>query len=96
MTRFLRFALRRPPLRTAALLACSTVVVASSAHAQSSFATGDDTQPQLVVLVTVDQLRPDYFERWGDEFTGGLARFWNAGAVFTNAAGVQDPQSPLV
>ncbi len=43
-------------------------------------------RPQLVVLVTVDQLRPDYLERWGPQFTGGLARFWNQGAVFTNAA----------
>jgi hypothetical protein len=42
-------------------------------------------QPQLVVLITVDQLRPDYLERWGSEFTGGLARFWKQGAVFTNA-----------
>ena len=37
-------------------------------------------RPQLVVLVTVDQLRPDYLERWGSEFTGGLTRFWTEGA----------------
>jgi arylsulfatase A-like enzyme len=41
--------------------------------------------PQLVVLLTVDQLRPDYLERWGGEFTGGLARLLRQGAVFTNA-----------
>src|SRR5262249_6403383 len=29
-------------------------------------------KPQLVVLVTVDQLRPDYFDRFGAQLTGGL------------------------
>lgn len=28
--------------------------------------------PRLVVVVVVDQLRPDYFERYGQEFTGGF------------------------
>lgn len=127
MPRFTRFVPRRPLFRTAARLALSAIAIASPLHAQPSPATPDDSRPQLVVLVTVDQLRPDYFERWGQEFTGGLARFWNAGAVFTNAAhdhattetapghatigsgrfprhtgivrnaaGVQDPQAPLV
>jgi arylsulfatase A-like enzyme len=41
--------------------------------------------PKLVVLVTVDQLRPDYFERYGAQLTGGLARLHRGGAVFTRA-----------
>ncbi len=84
-------------------------------------------RPTLVVLLTVDQLRPDYFERFGPQLTGGLARLAQQGAFFTaayqdhaitetapghastlsgrfprstgivrNAAGVQDPQAPLL
>ncbi|MDQ8169109.1 MAG: hypothetical protein P3C09_15260, partial [Gemmatimonadota bacterium] len=30
--------------------------------------------PTLVVQITVDQLRPDYLDRWASQFTGGLAR----------------------
>ena len=41
--------------------------------------------PRLLVFITVDQLRPDYFTRWPGQLTGGLARLWNGGAVFTNA-----------
>ncbi len=42
-------------------------------------------KPKLVVMITVDQLRPDYFTRWGPRFIGGLATLQNSGAVFTNA-----------
>ena len=42
-------------------------------------------RPKLVVLIAVDQLRPDYFARYGPQLTGGLARLWNGGAVFTDA-----------
>ncbi|HEV7588169.1 MAG TPA: alkaline phosphatase family protein, partial [Longimicrobium sp.] len=41
--------------------------------------------PALLVFITVDQLRPDYFTRWPGQLTGGLGRLWNGGAVFTNA-----------
>src|SRR3954454_3958636 len=41
--------------------------------------------PKLLVFITVDQMRPDYFTRWPGQLTGGLARLWNGGAVFTNA-----------
>ncbi|MDQ6831349.1 MAG: alkaline phosphatase family protein [Gemmatimonadota bacterium] len=41
--------------------------------------------PTLVVFITVDQLTPDYFDRYGAQFTGGFARLLRAGAVFTNA-----------
>ena len=43
-------------------------------------------RPKLVVLITVDQLRPDYFEKWKPQLTGGLARLAAEGALFTNAA----------
>jgi hypothetical protein len=42
-------------------------------------------RPTLVVLIAVDQMRGDYLERFGKQFTGGLARLSRGGAVFTNA-----------
>jgi arylsulfatase A-like enzyme len=42
----------------------------------------------LVVVITVDQLRPDYFTRWKSQLTGGLAQLANEGAFFTE--GYQD------
>ena len=42
-------------------------------------------KPKLVVLVVVDQFRFDYLTRFGSQFTGGLKRLWEHGAVFENA-----------
>ena len=42
-------------------------------------------RPKLVVVITVDQLRPDYFTRWKSQLTGGLAQLANEGAFFTDA-----------
>ena len=41
--------------------------------------------PSLVVQVTIDQMRPDYLDRFGPQLRGGLARLKNGGALFTNA-----------
>ena len=45
-------------------------------------------RPKLIVVITVDQLRPDYFTRWKSQLTGGLGQLANEGAVFTD--GYQD------
>jgi arylsulfatase A-like enzyme len=45
-------------------------------------------RPKLVVVITVDQLRPDYFTRWKSQLTGGLGQLANEGAFFTD--GYQD------
>lgn len=45
-------------------------------------------RPKLVLVITVDQLRPDYFTRWKGQLTGGLGQLFNEGAVFTE--GYQD------
>ncbi len=45
-------------------------------------------RPRLVVLITVDQLRPDYLERWRSQLTGGFRMLVEEGHVFTQA--VQD------
>ena len=42
----------------------------------------------LVVLLTVDQLRPDYLQRWRHQLTGGLATLHRTGLFFPN--GQQD------
>lgn len=42
-------------------------------------------RPKLVVAIVVDQFRYDYLTRFRDQYTGGLARLLNQGAVFTNA-----------
>ena len=41
--------------------------------------------PTLIVFITVDQMRADYFERFSSQLTGGLGRLYRGGAVFTNA-----------
>ena len=42
-------------------------------------------KPKLVVAIVVDQFRYDYLTRFHSEYTGGLKRFFEHGAVFTNA-----------
>jgi len=44
--------------------------------------------PTLVVFLAVDQMIPDYFIRYGKEFTGGLARLQRGGVLYRN--GYQD------
>jgi predicted AlkP superfamily pyrophosphatase or phosphodiesterase len=41
--------------------------------------------PSLIVLITIDQLRGDYLDRFGPQLRGGLARLARGGAWFTNA-----------
>lgn len=46
------------------------------------------SRPKLIVVITVDQLRPDYFTRWKSQLTGGLGQLATEGAFFTD--GYQD------
>jgi len=41
--------------------------------------------PKLVIVISVDQMRQDFFERFEGQFEGGLKRLWEEGAVYTNA-----------
>lgn len=71
----------------ATTLAFATVVaVVASAH--RSDAAQRAARPSLVVFITVDQMRADYFNRFGAELTGGLKRLRSTGAFFIN--GFQD------
>lgn len=42
-------------------------------------------QPKLVLAIAIDQFRYDYLTRFRSEYTGGLKRLLEKGAVFTNA-----------
>src|ERR1700678_1290864 len=42
-------------------------------------------QPKLVVAIVIDQFRYDYLTRFRAEYSGGFKRFFEQGAVFTNA-----------
>jgi len=60
-------------------------VVLATLGAVPAAAQAPTPAPKLLVFITVDQMRPDYFTRWPGQLTGGLARLWSGGAVFTNA-----------
>lgn len=46
---------------------------------------GAPAAPTLVVLITIDQFRADYLDRFGPQLTGGLARLTTGGSYFRNA-----------
>lgn len=71
----------RSPLLAA--IAVGALLPAASLAAQSPAA-----DPRLVIVLTIDQMRPDYLERFGKEYTGGLKRLATGGLVYTR--GEQD------
>lgn len=50
-----------------------------------SVADAQPEDPKLVVVIVVDQMRYDFFERFADNFEGGLKRIWERGVVYSNA-----------
>ena len=75
----------KPALR---LLACLTLATAGIAMAPVSSLTQERAShvtPDLVVGITIDQMRPDYFFRyWNHLGEGGLKRLVNEGFFFRN------------
>lgn len=69
-----------------AALTCASVTAPARAGAQARSSVG--TSAALVVLLVVDQMIPDYFDRYGAHMTGGLGRLQREGAFFTH--GMQD------
>ena len=55
------------------------------ACAQGNPAPAPAASPSLLVFITIDQMRPDYFSRFDSQLSGGLARLYRGGAVYTNA-----------
>jgi len=46
---------------------------------------GKPTPPKLIVFISIDQMRADYFERYDKYFTGGFHRLYSKGIVYSNA-----------
>jgi predicted AlkP superfamily pyrophosphatase or phosphodiesterase len=68
-----------------AVSATTTVANAQQAKDDTASRPTASSRPDLVVFITVDQMRPDYFTRFLPQLTGGLGRLYRGGAVFTNA-----------
>jgi predicted AlkP superfamily pyrophosphatase or phosphodiesterase len=116
-----------PPtwLCSSRLLAGAAALCLAAPRLPAQASTAD--RPTLVVVLTVDQLRPDYLVLYERQFVGGFSRLLRGGAVFlegyqdhaitetapghasvlsgrfprstgivSNAAGVYDPQAPLI
>src|ERR1035437_1111364 len=81
---------RRSPLHRllyAIAASLATAVIAGPlAHGQGRPEPG--RRVSLVVVITVDQMRGDYFARYASQYTGGLAHIAKQGALFPRA--VQD------
>src|SRR5690348_17368318 len=76
--RHARWSLPRRPL----VLTVAAFGVSVGLHAAAQ---ARPERPTLVVLFTIDQMRPDYLVRFDRQLTGGLARLYHGGAVFENA-----------
>ena len=63
-------------------MAVAAGLLASAAPAPAQHA---GARPTLLVLITIDQMRGDYLERFGPQLTGGLGRLMRGGAWYTNA-----------
>lgn len=85
------FALSLPMLALSALVAlpalpaCAQRRPAPPPPAAMAPAIPAAERPKLVLFLTVDQLRPDYLQRWDAQFTGGFRRLLDEGAFFTKA-----------
>ena len=66
---------------SAALVATPATTLAQGARATTS---SPPSKPTLVLFLTVDQMRADYFSRFASQLTGGLGRLYRGGAVFLN------------
>ena len=71
--------------RLATLAAAALALSAIPLGAQSPGTPSASAPPTLIVFLTIDQMRPDYLVRWDRQLTGGLARLYRGGAVFTHA-----------
>ncbi len=71
------------PMRFAAAILASALGLALPAARVG--AQPASRKPTLVVLVTIDQFRADYLDRFGPQMTGGIARMMRDGARFTDA-----------
>jgi predicted AlkP superfamily pyrophosphatase or phosphodiesterase len=62
-----------------------TLCPAASVAAQQPGPHQRTADPSLVVVIVVDQLRPDYLPRYARQFTGGFRRLLDGAALFDHA-----------
>jgi predicted AlkP superfamily pyrophosphatase or phosphodiesterase len=74
----------RQPIRSLSLAVFSLAFSIRTA-AQVTATRDIQAAPSLILLITADQFRADYLDRFGSQLTGGLARLARGGAWFTNA-----------
>lgn len=82
-----RFVPRLPSRRSVAGAAALLIVATTGVGAQRTRTAGvlpAGARPSLVVFLTIDQMIPDYFARYGAQFTGGLRRLQRGGVLYTN------------
>ena len=76
---------------TLTALALAAAVAAPVTAQQQPAATA--AAPSLIVFITVDQMRPDYFDRYASQLKGGLGRLYRGGCqvypVIEPAIGMQ-------
>jgi predicted AlkP superfamily pyrophosphatase or phosphodiesterase len=63
----------------------SAVLLTAPAGAQATSTPARAGAPSLIVFITVDQMRADYFERFQSQLKGGLGRLYRGGAVYLDA-----------
>lgn len=73
-------------LATAAFLAALAPAGVAQTPPRPASTSAAQPAPKLVVMIVVDQMRPDYFERHERAFTGGFKRLLQDGAWFDRAA----------
>lgn len=80
--------IRRKTNLLAAFLLLMALQIDSLAHGQGLEQAGEALRkapPRLVLVLSIDQMRYDYLERFAKLFTGGFRTLQRAGALFTSA-----------
>ncbi len=67
------------------ILLLSSFVLSLGSLAWGQTGHTDLKKPKLVLGIVIDQFRYDYLNRWHKDYTGGFARLFKEGALFTNA-----------
>jgi hypothetical protein len=70
---------------TVAVAASLAMLALPAARSAAQSAASAPQTPALIVFITVDQMREDYFERFSSQLPGGLGRLYRGGAFFSNA-----------
>jgi predicted AlkP superfamily pyrophosphatase or phosphodiesterase len=88
--RFLEESLKRALQTILAMTLCFGLLAppALAQHKSASISTAqtNGSSPKLVVVIVVDQMRGDYIERYGHQWTQGLRRLVKQGAWYPQAA----------